>query len=82
MTFDKEKKIEKRLKFSEIRLAEYGQLLDKGNIDKAAQILDAYQKQGEKIQSDIEKLKKAKKNVDAISIKVSERIVKASGGNV
>lgn len=76
LTFDKEKKIEKRLKFSEIRLAEYGQLLDKGNIDKASQILDDYQKQADKIQSDIETLKKAKKNVDAISAKVSERIVK------
>lgn len=76
LTFDKEKKIEKRLKFSEIRLAEYGQLLDKGNIDKASKILDDYQKQADKIQSDIEKLKKAKKDVDAISAKVSERIVK------
>ncbi|TAN57339.1 hypothetical protein EPN15_04805 [Patescibacteria group bacterium] len=75
-TFDAEKKIEKRLKFSEIRLAEYGQLLDKGNIDKASQILNDYQTQADKIQSDIEKLKKAKKNVDAISAKVSERIVK------
>lgn len=76
LTFNKEKKIEKRLKFSEIRLAEYGQLLDKGNIDKASKILDDYQKQADKIQSDIETLKKAKKNVDAISAKVSERIVK------
>src|SRR3972149_1874162 len=76
LTFNKEKKIEKRLKLSEIRLAEYGQLLDKGNIDKASQILDDYQKQTDKIKSDIERLKKAKKNVDAISAKVSERIVK------
>ena len=76
LAFNKEKKIEKRLKLSEIRLAEYGQLLDKGNIDKASQILDDYQKQTDKIQSDIESLKKAKKNVDAISAKVSERIVK------
>lgn len=76
LTFDKEKKIEKRLKFSEIRLAEYGQLLDKGNIDKASKTLDDYQKQADKIQSDIETLKKAKKDVGAISAKVSERIVK------
>ena len=76
LTFNKEKKIEKRLKLSEIRLAEYGQLLDKGNIDKASQILDDYQKQTDKIQSDIESLKKAKKDVEAISAKVSERIVK------
>ena len=76
LTFNKEKKIEKRLKLSEIRLAEYGQLLDKGNIDKASQILNDYQKQTDKIQSDIESLKKAKKDVDAISTKVSERIVK------
>lgn len=76
LTFNKEKKIEKRLKFSEIRLAEYGQLLDKGNIDKASQILDDYQKQADKIQSDIEKLKKAKKDVGEISARVSERIVK------
>ena len=76
LIFNKEKKIEKRLKLSEIRLAEYGQLLDRGNIDKASQILDDYQKQTDKIQSDIESLKKAKKNVDAISAKVSERIVK------
>src|SRR3989304_3121376 len=76
LTFNKEKKIEKRLKLSEIRLAEYGQLLDKGNIDKASQILNDYQKQTDKIQSDIESLKKAKKDVEAISAKVSERIVK------
>ena len=76
LTFNKEKKIEKRLKLSEIRLAEYGQLLDRGNIDKASQILDDYQKQADKIQNDIESLKKAKKDVEAISAKVSERIVK------
>lgn len=76
LTFNKEKKIEKRLQFAERRLAEYGQLLDKGNNEKAAQILDDYQKQSEKLQSDLEKLKSAKKDISGLSAKVSERIVK------
>jgi len=76
LTFNQDKKAEKMLAFSDKRLAEYGQLLDKGNIARAGEILQDYESQVAQLQDYLEKAKKAKKNVDEVSAKVSERIVK------
>lgn len=73
-TFGKENKAKQFLHLSEVRLAEYQKMLDKGKNEIAQKTLEKYEKQLSQAVQKVKELKQKGKNVEDISQKVQDSL--------